>query len=384
MRYEPADIFFVAGEASGDLQASLGATAARGLRPALRTGAIGGARLRASGAAIAYDSSELASIGPISVLPRIPLLYYILRRLERSLRRRPSRLVVPVDAGAFNLRLIALLRHAGYGGTIVYYFPPGAWLDSPAQARAVAAGALALTPFRHQRDFYARLGLRSEWFGHPLASVIASRGAHAPASGARPLVAVLPGSRREEVMRHLPTLARAARELDAAGAASFVLVAASDSRAAQIRRSWERLGGPSGAAVSCEEATDVLGRSDLAWIASGTATLEAALTGVPQIVFYEVSAAQYRVAQRRLPKELLHHIGLPNLVVGREIVPEFVQAEFTAGHLVRETSRLLGDDAARADMLADYAQLRHELGPPDALARIAAFVLERMEDGRAS
>src|SRR4029077_17801535 len=131
--------------------------------------------LRAAGVPIVYDSSELASIGPISVIPRIPLLYGILRWLDIVMRRQPPRLVVPVDAGAFNVRLIRRMRAAGYRAPIVYYFPPGAWLDNPDQARAVAGAANALTPFAHQRDFYRGLGLPIEFFGHPLVSVIARR-----------------------------------------------------------------------------------------------------------------------------------------------------------------------------------------------------------------
>ncbi|HEV2037087.1 MAG TPA: hypothetical protein VGQ96_00655, partial [Candidatus Eremiobacteraceae bacterium] len=117
------------------------ASVAREMRPQLRMAAIGGDRLRALGMPITYDSSELASIGPISVLPRIPLLYGLLRWLDMAMRKRPPGLIVPVDAGAFNVRLIKRLRAGGYSAPIIYYFPPGAWLDNADQARAVANAA---------------------------------------------------------------------------------------------------------------------------------------------------------------------------------------------------------------------------------------------------
>jgi lipid-A-disaccharide synthase len=379
LRYEPADIFFIAGEASGDLQASLLARAARDMQPGVRMAAVGGDRLRAAGMPIVYDSSELASIGPISVLPRIPLLYGILRWLDVVMRRRPSRLLVPVDAGAFNVRLIKRLRAAGYPGPIVYYFPPAAWLDNPDQARAVASAATALTPFEHQRDFYRSLGLPIEFFGHPLVSVIAQRPPQP--LGQTPLIAVLPGSRREETARHLGVLALAARDLRLHVNANFAAVASSDKREDQIRASWERLGGPSDISISREEASAVLPRADLAWVASGTAVLEAALVGVPQIAFYVVSPAQYRVAQRRLPKALLWAITLPNLVVQRRIVPELLQYEFTPARLVEETLKLLDQDALRDRMRADYDELRSALGPSDSLQRIADFVVDRLQAG---
>ncbi len=375
MRYDPADIFFVAGEASGDLQASLLARAARDLRPDLHMAAIGGDRLKESDVSIVYDSSELASIGPISVIPRIPLLYYILRWLDASLRKRPSRLLVTVDAGAFNLRLIGRLRAGGYRQPIVYYFPPGAWLDDATQARRVADHTVALTPFAHQRDFYRGLGLPVEYFGHPLVSVIATRPPRA--LGLRPLIAVLPGSRREETARHLPVLAQAAAQLAKTTSPTFVAVASSDKRASQIATLWERSGGPAVTIVR-ESAVAVLGRADLAWVASGTAVLEAALVGVPQIMFYVVSQAQYRVAQRRLTPKLLTSIALPNLVLDRTIVPELLQDEFDAARLTELSVKLLDHDSERERMLAGYLDLRSALGPPDSLQRIAAFVVDRL------
>ena len=339
--------------------------------------AVGGDRLRTAGMPIVYDSSELASIGPISVIPRIPLLYGILRWLDVAIRKRPPQLVVPVDAGAFNVRLIKRLRAAGYRAPIVYYFPPGAWLDDANQARVVATAARALTPFAHQRDFYRSLGLPIEFFGHPLVSVIAPRPPQ-PLRAA-PLIAVLPGSRREETARHVGVLAQAARELRSRAGATFVAVAASEKREDQIRRLWERHGGPAEMTMSREDASLVLKRCDLAWVASGTAVLEAALVGVPQIVFYVVSPAQLRVAQRRLPKELLSTIALPNLVLRRRIVPELLQHEFTPERLVEETLKMLDLQVIRERLRSDYDELRVALGPPDSLERIAGFVVDQLQ-----
>ena len=381
MSYAPADLFFVTGEASGDLQASLVAMAARKLRPDITVAGCGGARLRAQGARIVLDSSELASIGPLSVIPRIPLLYGIMRWLDLSIRKDPPGLYVPVDAGAFNLRLIARLRRSGYRAPIVYYFPPGAWLDNAAQARAVAAATSALTPFAHQRDFYRSLHLPVEYFGHPLVSVIASRQPTAPS--ARPRIVVLPGSRAEETMRHCPTLARGAARLSHAVSATFVAVAATDKRATQIRSLWRRAGGPESLEISQKNTAAVLSGADLAWVASGTAVLEAALAGVPQIVFYVVSQAQYRLARAWLPASLLKSIALPNLVMGRRIVPELLQHDFTADRLAEETLALLGQESARTRMHEDYDELRAALGPPDALERNASYIVERMESAKA-
>jgi lipid-A-disaccharide synthase len=372
----PADIFFAAGEASGDLQASLLAAAALRVRADLQFAGCGGDRLRALGVKLVYNTSELASIGPLSVIPRIPFLYALLRYLDISIRRNPPGLFIPVDAGAFNMRLIKLLRAGHYTQPIIYYFPPGAWLDSVDQARALAQRALALTPFEHQRHFYASLGLPVAYFGHPLVSVIESRNAQPPR--ANPTIVVLPGSRREEAARHVRVLAHAARELGPKVSARFVAVAASDARAAQIRTLWQQAGGPE-LSLSREDASEVLRRGDLAWVASGTAALEAALVGVPQIVFYVVSGWQYAIAQRRLPEHVLKSIALPNIVLRRAIVPELLQDDFTPAKLVQQTLALLESETQRQAMLTGYEELRTALGPPDSLYRIAAFVVEQWE-----
>ncbi len=381
MTDSPADIFFAAGEASGDLEASLLAGAALRLRGGLRLAACGGDRLKALGIKLVYNTSELASIGPISIIPRIPFLYGLLRYLDISIRRRPPALFMPVDAGAFNMRLIKLLRAGGYARPIIYYFPPGAWLDNEAQARALASGALALTPFEHQRNFYRALGLPVAYFGHPLVSVIEARKPQTPR--ANPLIAVLPGSRKEEAAHHVRVLAHTAVALVTQTSATFVAVAASKARATQIQSLWEQAGGPE-LRISREESSDVLRRADLAWVASGTAALEAALVSVPQIVFYVVSGWQHSIAKRRLPPCLLKSIALPNIVMERSIVPELLQENFTVPRLLEQTLSLLDDEGKRQAMLAGYEELRVALGPPDSLDRIAAFVIEQWEASKTS
>ncbi len=381
MNYQPADIFFIAGEASGDLQASLLSRRVQALRPGTRVAGIAGDKLAATGAQIAYHSPEIASIGPLSVIPMIPLLYGIFLSLDRNIRARPPAVLAPVDIGGFNIPLLRRMRRRGYQGRVLYYFPPGAWVDNERQARAVGSLSLPLTPFAHQRDFYRSLGLPVEYFGHPLVSVIAPR--PLLTGSALPQIAILPGSRREEAMRHVPVLARAASELAKSGV-GFTLVASSARRAQQLERLWHRHGGPDGSTISQEPAVKVLAGVTAAWVASGTAVLEAALLEVPQVAFYTISPAQYRIAQRKLAPHLLRTITLPNLVLGRTIVTELLQADFTVANLVRETTTLLNDTNAERAQRDGYAELRRALGPPDSLQRIGAFVAELIDDARSS
>ncbi len=373
----PADVFFSVGEPSGDLQAALLVRAIRSTYPHVSFAAVGGRRLRAAGAQIVVDSSEWASIGPVSALGAVPALYFTMRRLKSMLHKDPPKLLVPVDFGAFNLRLLKGMRRSGYTGQALYYFPPGAWLDNAGQAQAVASTGTPLTPFEHQCNFYRRLGLNAEYFGHPLVSVLRTR-EFRPRRG-QPHVLILPGSRREEVARHLPVLATAAERMRGAMQPTFTVVAASGARETQIRRLLGSRHPGHTLTVTTTGASDLLEHADLAWVASGTAVLEAALRGVPQIAFYTVSGIQYRIAQSRLPQLVSGNITLPNLVLGRTVIPELLQQGFTADRLVQQSLDLLGSEARRKAQFDACAELRAALGPVDALDKIAQFVAGKLE-----
>jgi lipid-A-disaccharide synthase len=375
------DVFIVAGEASGDLQASLLSRAMRAVRPGLGIAGVGGDRMRGAGVDVELDSvsAEWASMGPISAYMKIPWLLTVMLRLAERIRARAPRLLICVDFGAFNLRMLEWLRFTGYRGAALYYFPPGAWLDNAEQARKVARVADVLTPFAHQRDFYASLGLQAAFVGHPLVEAIGPRPARARRE--HPRIAVLPGSRRDEVAVMLPVLAQAADRASALLGAHFTIVAASDARARQIATLWASSGGPAGAEVVRSDATDAMRDADLAWTASGTAVLEGALCGVPQVAFYKLTDALYRIAKRRVPHIVRGPITLPNLVAGRSIVPELLQYDFTPERLLEE-SRTLLDDAGAASQATGYREVRALLGPPDALDRIGAHAVGLIDGAR--
>lgn len=369
----PADLFISAGEASGDLQASLLVTALRKRRPSLAVRAVGGERLRAAGAEIVIDSvaAGWASMGHLRAYVKIPWLLGQMLALANGLLRDPPRLLVCVDFGAFNVRMLEWLRFRGYRGRALYYFPPAAWLDRPAQARKVARVAEALTPFAHQAAFYRSLGLHADWYGHPLVSIIERRAPREPASP--PLIAVMPGSRAGEVGCHLPVLADAASRLARDRGARFRVVAASDTLAESIAARWPDACGGRAAVVRSDAAT-IAADADVAWVASGTAVLETALRGTPQVTFYRVSDAQYRFVERHLPHLIAGPVTLPNLVLGERIVPELLQHAMSPERVCAETLALLDDAARRAAMLGGYERMRTALGPPDSLERIAAHV----------
>lgn len=364
MRY-----FFSTGEASGEASALLLARAIRTCDPEARFEGIGGARMREAGFTLYQDHAGWASMGPLAALPRIPKLLAIMWRTARHLAASKPDLVVLVDFGAFNLRLASTLRERfGYVRPLLDLFPPGTWLDDERKARAVSSLAVPLTAFAHQHAFYQNHGLPSVYFGHPLVAQYAMR----PARSAPPpdggTVAILPGSRSGELRFHLPALLAAAQRLRALRPSVRFVVGVADAPAEKrVARAFAGVG-LSGVAIVAG-ARAALADADAAWVASGTAVLEAALSGVPTVALYIITPFLVKRGRSMIKHR---YITLPNLVLQREVVPELLQEAATPERLVEEMQRVLRDPS---EQYAQFRELRSALGPPDALERCAKFAV---------
>jgi lipid-A-disaccharide synthase len=364
----PLRVFLATGEASGDMIAGALVTAMRALGP-LEASGIGGERMLAAGVTLKTRTTGWASMGPLEALKRIPPLFVSAWRNAFALRASPQDLVVLIDFGAYNLRLAKVLRGLGYRRPILYFFPPGAWLDRVAQTRAVARATTALTPFAHQRDFYRSLDLPIAYFGHPLASLVEPRVPRATAPSSGGTVALLPGSRRGEIERHVGPLVGACRRLRARRpSARFMISAADDDAERTIRRELKKhfIDG----IEIVRGARAALDAADVAAIASGTAVLEATLREVPCVALYVVSAAQAKIARRVWQHPF---ITLPNILLGREVVPERLQEDATPERLAEALERLLDDPIPQ---LRELRAVRVALGRPGALERCARFAVE--------
>ncbi len=369
-------MFLATGEASGDMLAASLANAMREFEPDARFVGIGSERMSAAGVGLTTRTTGWASLGPAAAIRRIPPLLVNMVRHALWLRSSPWDLIVLVDFGAYNLRFAQTLRVLGYPGPILYFFPPGAWLDRASQARAVVRDTTALTPFKHQRDFYRSLRLPVAYFGHPLLSLIEPRPARAPVPPEGGTVALLPGSRRAEIGRHLGRLLRACRIVRARRPNAQFVVGAADADAERlIARELKRTFFDGVRIVRGSRAA--LDGADAAWIASGTAVLEAALREVPTVALYVIEAAQVGLARRIWPHP---YITLPNILLGREVVPECLQDDATPERLADALEPLLRDPSAQ---LAGMRALRAELGEPDALRRCAAFAVALARLGHA-
>ncbi|HKU68345.1 MAG TPA: hypothetical protein VJP85_11270 [Candidatus Baltobacteraceae bacterium] len=364
MRY-----FLSSGEASGELAATLIARAIRAIDPHAQFEGIGAARMREQGVHLWRDHTGWASMGPIAAIPRIPKLLLAMLRTARHIAQSEPDLVILVDFGAFNIRLAKRLRQIGYRGPILDVFPPATWLDREKTARDVAAIAMPLTAFAHQRDFYRSLGLRIAYFGHPLAGQYALRPPREAPALENGTVALLPGSRAGELRYHVPRLLEAFKELRAARPQLRGVVGAADDRGERtIRAAAQREGLADLTFVRGTHAA--IAQADAAWVASGTAVLECALSGVPAVALYVIAPALVKHARRVYSGPF---VTLPNLVLERAVVPEFLQDDASAHNLAQAMDTVLRDPLAQ---YREFEHLREALGPPDALERCAAYAVQ--------
>jgi lipid-A-disaccharide synthase len=361
MRY-----FISTGEASGELSATLLAEEIAKRDPNATFFGIGAQRMRDFGFELWACNRGWGSITPFSVLPKVPGMFLVLwRTTARLIRDSPERIVL-IDFGAFNLSLATALRRRGYAGRIIYYFPPGAWFDKPAQARVVALTTAPVPAFHHQYEFYRRLGLDAHYFGHPLASRYQIREMRPAPRSDGGTVALLPGSRAAELRQHVPLLLDSLKRLRRLRPKVTAYAVAADDRAETLLRRAIR--SDDGIEI-VRGAKAALENADAAWIASGTAVLEAALLGVPAVAFYRMGGVEFRVARRFYRGR---YFALPNLIGGKELVPEFLQEAARPEALVAAIDSILSDPLAQ---YTELRELRKEIGASDALQRAAAFVV---------
>ena len=363
------------GEASGDLYAGALALELQRLAPGVRIFGIGGEKMHAAGAELVGDYRGLAVTGLVEALRVVPRSFRLLRQLrERMARDRPDVLVV-IDFPDFNFRLAAAARALGI--PVVYYVSPQIWAWRAGRIKTVkqvASKVLVIFPF--EKKFYEDAGVPVEFVGHPLPDLIqVSEPRERLLAGvgldpSAPTIALLPGSRPNEVRSILPTLAAAAALIRERVTSAQFVIARAPKLSDQIFQPFSRFTGPS--AIVAGRADDVLNASDVVITASGTATVQAALHGKPMVIVYRLAPLTYKMGR---PFVKVDTFGMVNLLAGRRIVPELIQDDFTPARVADETVGLLTDPARAAEMRRALAEVRGALGEPGASRRAAEAVL---------
>ncbi len=367
------DLGVVAGEASGDLLGAHFIRALKQARPELRAAGIAGPRMVDAGVEAIYPSEKLAVNGYVEVLRHLPELLWIRSRITRHFLRERPRVFVGIDAPDFNFALEARLKAAGI--PTVHFVSPSIWAWRPERIHRIKqAVSHMLVVFPFEEQIYRDAGIPVSYVGHPLADVIplepdaaAARAALGLASG--PVVALLPGSRLSEVTRHARLMLDAAVRIRRHYPdAQFVLPAASEAAARLVRQAMHGLELP--LQVLAGQSHTALAACDVALVASGTATLEAALFKKPMVITYRVPALTAHLMRKQA---LLPWIGLPNILAREFVVPERVQEAATADNLANDALAWL-DDAPRRHAAIDTFRTMHLSLRQDASARIAEAV----------
>ncbi|TLY27226.1 MAG: lipid-A-disaccharide synthase [Nitrospirae bacterium] len=368
-------ILIVTGEASGDVHGANLAKALKAMDPGLSLLGVGGSRMQAAGVELVQGISQLDVMGLIGPSVVRALIHRVLR-LRRILQEEPLDLVVLIDNPGLNLHFARVAKKAGR--RVVYYIAPQLWAWRPRRMKWMQRRVdhvVVTLPF--EEALYRRAGVSCTFVGHPLLDEVAPSYDRAELrkrfgfDTAGPVIGLLPGSREGEVRALLPIMLQAMAKLAGAHPGlQFVVAQAPSIRDGLI----EELSAGIGMSVRVirDQASEVMAAADLLLVASGTATLQAAVIGTPLVIMYRTSWLTYWIARWLIR---VRWIGLVNIVAGRGIVPELIQEDATPGRLTEEATRLLVDRTSYDTMKAALHRVRGSLGEPGASRRAAAVVL---------
>ena len=378
-------IFISAGEASGEhygalLVAALKERLAEAGETASFVG-MGGQRMASEGLKCIVRAEEMAVMGLTEVVRHLPHIHSEYNKLKRAIHRRPPSVAVLIDFPEIHFRLAKEFHSLGV--PVIFFVSPQLWAWKKYRIKLVKQFVdkmLVIFPF--EESFYRDHGVEAEFVGHPLADQAAqsvSREQFARENDLDPertWIGLLPGSRPREIRDHLPTLLRAAQELS--HAFEFILPFAptlNEKQREAVRRVVEKRG--EGLSIRLvDDARGALFHARASIVASGTATVEAALVGNPFVVIYRVSPVTFAIAKKMVK---VPHVAMVNLIAGKRVVPELIQSDFKAENIVEEIERLLPDGPSRQSMMKELARIRVLLSKPSqegAIDRVAAITLE--------
>ena len=381
----PPTIFISAGEVSGEHYGALLVAALKERLAASGQSAIfigmGGERMAAEGLKCVVRAEDMAVMGLTEVVRHLPRIYREFGKLKQAIRQHPPSVAVLIDFPEIHFRLAKELHSLGV--PVVWFVSPQLWAWKKRRIKLVQKyidKMLVIFPF--EEPFYRERGVEAEFVGHPLADLPAqsiSREQFAAENEldlAKTWIGLLPGSRAREIRDHLPTILRAAQALS--HNLEYLIPLAPTLNPAQ-REQVQQLVEKHGEGLTIrfvDDARAALFHARASVVASGTATVEAALVGNPFVVVYRVSPLTYAIAKQMVK---VPHVAMANLIAGKRVVPELIQSDFKADNIVQEIERLLPDGTPRQSMMKELARIRGLLGKPSqdgAIDRVAAITLE--------
>ncbi|MEO6488573.1 MAG: lipid-A-disaccharide synthase [Ferruginibacter sp.] len=348
--------YMIAGEASGDLHGSNLIRELHKLDKNADTRCWGGDKMNAAGATLVKHYRDLAFMGFTEVIKNLPTIFRNLAFCKTDILNYKPDLLILIDYPGFNLRIAKWAKQQGI--KVVFYISPQVWAWKENRVKGIKKNVdkmLVILPF--EKEFYKKWDLEVEYVGHPLVEVVeAFQQEHKNTSNPtseRAIIALLPGSRKQEILKKLPVM------LDVAGRFpqyKFIVAKAPglpDEFYQNLLSAYKNVGSVA------NQTYELLNQSQAALVTSGTATLETALFGVPEIICYQGGNISYQIAKRLIK---IKYIGLVNLIMDKEVVKELIQDELTVDNISSELDRLLYDETRKAQLSMDYAALKELLG----------------------
>jgi lipid-A-disaccharide synthase len=368
----------VVGEASGDAHGAQLVEALHRRDPAVKIYGVAGEELEHKKFEALFSVAKLTGMGLVELAGNLTNLWRGFRILKRALSERRPNLLVLIDFPEFNLRLARFAKSLGI--PVLYYVSPQIWAWRKGRVRQIARWVdhmAVIFPF--EAPFYQRHGVNATFVGHPLLETVKASAtreetlAKLGLDPGQPVIALLPGSRNGEVSRHLPVMCEAAIQFGKNRPVQFFCVRAATIDVEAIRSTLDQFG--LRMPVVDNDRYDAVYAADVAWTASGTATVEIALLGRPMIIVYRLAWLTYLIA-RWLVR--VKYIGMVNLLADERLMPELIQGEANPQRIVAETRALLDNAASRSRIAEKLLQLRERLGTPGAAQRVANLAFSMM------
>jgi lipid-A-disaccharide synthase len=374
-------VVIVAGEASADLHGSNLVKALRRLHPGIVFWGIGGEKMAQAGVEILFPSSDMAVVGLTEVMYRLRTIIRASRRLKSILKNDRPDLLVLIDYPDFNIHVAGIAKR--YHVPVLYYISPQVWAWRKGRVRKIARRVdrmAVILPF--EKGFYRQRGVKVDYVGHPLLDacplevnrekIMAKFGV----DHGHPVVGLVPGSRKEEVKNLLPVMLKSLQILGRRYPRIQCLLPLAKTIDPELVQSFLDTSSVEVKVIK-EDIYEVLSVCDAALVASGTATLETAIMGVPMVIVYRVSPVSYRVGKMLIK---VPHIGLVNLVAGEEIVPELIQDDVVPDRVAREALTILENGVVREKMIKKLQSVKEGLGRGGASERTARIASEMIRE----
>jgi len=381
-------VFFSAGEASGDQHAAHLIAELKRRRPELRASGFGGPAMDRAGCAVLFPLTTMAVMGPFQTLPLIWKFFKLVQQAEEYFKRHRPDLVILVDFPGFNWWIASKAKAAGI--PVIYYMPPQLWAWAPWRIRRVRKYIdLVLSGLTFETEWYAKRGVPVLYVGHPFFDEVAEHQLDKSfqrewTSDTAPTVALLPGSRRQEVIRSWPVILEAARQLHQRHPhVNFLVANYTESQRRFCVEQYQQLQQELPLSFFVGKTSEIIDLADCAIMVSGSVSLEMLARRTPAVVLYRMSWPMYLFARLLIT---VKHMSLPNLIAGRTLMPEYVSvgspAPATAA-IVEDIDRWLSDSRKLEAAREELEQLRQQIYTTGATGRVAEVVLQRLEQSLA-